>query len=117
MQFKIIKVILLIFLFNSCKTNQENKYPETVLGIKLGKPIQPQYDSLLNIGKLILTVEGIKFIDFGRYKGSLMEHTFNDGKTLRWLTVLYVDPNNRGILTDDNTKKGVLDEYEKNEII
>lgn len=100
----------------SCKNEQESN-PETVLGIKLGMPIQEQYDKLLNGGKLNLSSEGIKFIDFGSYKGSLNDHTFSDNKTLRDLTILFVNPNNQGVLSGNDSRKGVLSELNKNEII
>lgn len=114
---KLTTLFLILTSICSCKAEQQDKHPEAILGIRLGKPYQPQADSLVNAGKLNLTIEGIKYIDFGRYKGSLLEHTYNDDKTLKWLTVLYVDPNNRGILTGIDANKGVLDEYEKNEVV
>lgn len=100
----------------ACKNEQETN-PEAVLGIKLGMPIQEQYDKLLSDGKLNVTSEGIKFIDFGSYKGSLNEHTFSDNITLRDLTILFVNPNNQGVLSGNDSKKGVLSESNKNEII
>lgn len=115
--YKIFLPCLLIIVF-SCGTKKKNQsQTETVLGIKLGEPFEEQVDSLIEEGKIQVTNEGIKFIEYTEYKGALTFYPFSDNKTLQSIKILFVNPENKGKLEGSEARNGVLSEENKNSII